>query len=450
MDATEGKSFLAQEVIRRKRDGLALSPGEIGFMVSGLTDGSLSEGQVAAFAMAVFFRGMTMDERVVLTRCMLESGQTLSWEDRAGSPVLDKHSTGGVGDKVSLILAPIVAACGGRVPMISGRGLAHTGGTRDKMESIPGYNTAPDIPLLRRCIAEAGCAIIGQTGDLAPADRRFFAIRDVTATVESVPLITASILSKKLAAGLHGLVLNVTTGNGAFASGISLARDIAGSIVTVARGAGLPTTALITDMNQVLGRSAGNALEVEEAVAFLRSRQGRDLRLEEVVLALAGEMLAIGDLTESPEAGREMARAALDDGRPAEIFQRMVSSLGGPADFTARAKRYLPAAPIRIACLPERSGVVTAMDTRAVGLVVLSLGGGRRRAEDTIDHSVGLTDVCAPGEEVGAERPLAVVHAATPDDADAACRSLRAAIAVGDQAPERLPVVVERIVASGN
>lgn len=448
MGAAEGKGFLAQEIIRRKRDGLALSPSEIGFIVSGLTDGSISEGQVAAFAMAVFFRGMTMDERVVLTRCMLESGQTLSWEDRVGSPVLDKHSTGGVGDKVSLILAPIVAACGARVPMISGRGLAHTGGTRDKMESIPGYDTAPDIPRLRRCIADAGCAIIGQTGDLAPADRRFFAIRDVTATVESIPLITASILSKKLAAGLHGLVLNVTTGNGAFAAGISLARDIANGIVSVARGAGLPTTALITDMNQVLGRTAGNAVEVEEAVTFLRTRQGRDPRLEEVVSALAGEMLVIGGLAASTEVGREMARAALADGRPAEIFQRMVSSLGGPTDFIARAKEYLPTAPISVACLPGRPGVVTAMDTRAVGLVVVSLGGGRRRADDTIDHSVGLTDVCAPGEEVSAQRPLAIVHAASREDAEAACRSLRTAINVSDKAPVQHPVIVERIVAS--
>jgi thymidine phosphorylase len=448
MDAADSRSFLAQEIIRRKRDGLALNPSEIGFMVRGLTDGSISEGQVAAFAMAVFFRGMTMDERVALTRCMLESGQTLSWEDRAGSPVLDKHSTGGVGDKVSLILAPIVAACGARVPMISGRGLGHTGGTRDKMESIPGYNTSPDIPSLRRCIAEAGCAIIGQTGDLAPADRRFFAIRDVTSTIESIPLITASILSKKLAAGLDGLVLNVTTGNGAFASSVSLAREISNSIVAVARGAGLPTTALITDMNQVLGRTAGNALEVEEAVAFLRTSEGRDARLEQVVLALAGEMLSIGGLAASPEAGRGLAKVALSDGRPAEIFQRMVSSLGGPEDFTARVREYLPAAPIRMACVPERSGVVTAIDTRSVGLVVLSLGGGRRRAEDTIDHSVGLTDVCAPGEEVGANRPLAIVHAASRDDADAACRSLRTAIQVGDQAPTQRPVIVERISAS--
>ena len=315
-------SYLPQEIIRAKRDGEVLSADEIAFMIRGLTDGSISEGQVAAFAMAVFFQGMTMDERVALTRCMVESGETISWQD---GPVLDKHSTGGVGDKVSLMLAPIVAACGGRVPMISGRGLGHTGGTLDKLDSIPGYDTAPDIAAFRRCIADAGCAIIGQTADLAPADRRLYAIRDVTATVESIALITASILSKKLAAGLDGLVMDVKTGNGAFADTLAMARELAESIVTVANGAGLRTTALITDMNQVLGRTVGNALEVAETVAFLRGDE-RDPRLLEVVLALAGEMLAAGGLDADPA-------QVLDDGGAAETFQRMVSALGGPADF---------------------------------------------------------------------------------------------------------------------
>ena len=439
-------SFLPQEIIRRKRDGETLSRDEIAFMIRGLTDGSISEGQVAAFAMAVFFKGMTMDERVALTRCMVESGETLSWEGVAGdAPVLDKHSTGGVGDKVSLMLAPIVAACGARVPMISGRGLGHTGGTLDKLDSIPGYNTAPDIAGFRRCIAEAGCAIIGQTGDLAPADRRLYGIRDVTATVESIPLITASILSKKLAAGLHGLVMDVKAGNGAFAADLSMARELAESIVAVANGAGLKTTALITDMNQVLGRSVGNAVEVAETVAFLWDGDGRDPRLLEVVLALAGEMLAVGGIAADSEAGRGMAGAALADGRAAEAFQRMVSLLGGPSDFIERAGTHLPAAPVSLACMPEAPGIVTAMDTRAVGVAVVALGGGRRRADDAVDHSVGLTGMCALGEQVGGDRPLAMVHAADEAAAEAACKALREAVSIGDQAPAPAPAIIERV-----
>ena len=437
-------SFLAQEIIRRKRDGAALSQEEIAFMVRGLTDGSISEGQVAAFAMAVFFRGMDMDERVALTRCMVQSGETLSWDE--GGPVLDKHSTGGVGDKVSLVLAPIVAACGARVPMISGRGLGHTGGTLDKLDAIPGYDTAPDIAGFRRCIAEAGCAIIGQTADLAPADRRLYGIRDVTATVESIPLITASILSKKLAAGLQGLVMDVKCGNGAFASDLSMARELAESIVAVANGAGLKTSALITDMNQVLGRAVGNAVEVAESVAFLRADEaGRDPRLLEVVLALAGEMLAVGSIAADSNAGRELAQAALDDGRAAEAFQRMVAALGGPNDFVERPDTHLPAAPVSVACLPDTPGIVAAMDTRAAGVAVLALGGGRRRAGDAIDHSVGLTQVCAAGEPVGKDNPIAIVHAADEAAAEAACSALRAAVEIGEAPVPASPVIIERV-----
>lgn len=439
-------SYLPQEIIRRKRDGETLTADEIAFMIRGLTDGSISEGQVAAFAMAVFFRGMTMDERVALTRCMVESGETLNWGDVAGdAPVLDKHSTGGVGDKVSLMLAPIVAACGARVPMISGRGLGHTGGTLDKLDSIPGYDTAPDIAGFRRCIVEAGCAIIGQTGDLAPADRRLYGIRDVTATVESIPLITASILSKKLAAGLDGLVMDVKTGNGAFAAELPMARELAESIVAVANGAGLKTTAMITDMNQVLGRSVGNAVEVAETVAFLRDRGGRNPRLLEIVLALAGEMLAIGGIAKDNEAGQHMACAVLANGRAAETFQRMVTALGGPADFIERPATHLPAAPVSMACIPETQGIVTAMDTRAVGVAVVALGGGRRRADDAIDHTVGLTGMCALGETVDGDRPLAIVHAADEAAAEAACSALRTAVSVGGEAPKPAPAIIDWI-----
>ncbi len=281
--------MLPQEIIRKKRDGRALSAAEITFFVDGLTAGRITEGQVAAFAMAVFFQGMSRAETVALTRAMTESGSRLRWHDLDG-PVVDKHSTGGIGDKVSLILAPIMAACGAYVPMISGRGLGHTGGTLDKLESIPGYQTAPDLDRFRHAVRQAGCAIIGQTADLAPADRRLYAIRDVTATVESAPLIIASILSKKLAAGLDALVMDVKVGSGAFLPELDAAKELAASLVEVANDAGLPCAALLTDMSQCLGHSAGNALEVQEAIDVLTGR-GREPRLREATLALAAELL---------------------------------------------------------------------------------------------------------------------------------------------------------------
>ena len=438
--------LLPQEIIRRKRDGLELTESEIRFMVAGLTDGSISEGQIAAFAMAVFFQGMTMAERIILTREMTRSGDVLEWAGmELPGPLLDKHSTGGVGDKVSLMLAPIVAACGGYVPMISGRGLGHTGGTLDKLDAIPGYGTTPDSALFRATVAEVGCAIIGQTASLAPADKRLYAIRDVTATVESIPLITASILSKKLAAGLQGLVMDVKTGSGAFAASLEMAEDLATSIVAVANGAGLKTSALITDMNQVLGTTVGNGLEVREAVEFLTGR--RDPRLEECVLALAGEMLHLGSLAPDAETGSARARAVLDSGAAAEKFAAMVSRLGGPADFMEQYDRRLPVAPVIEPCFPQRGGVVGAVDVRAVGVAVLGLGGGRRRASDAIDYSVGLSSVRALGEAVGPERPLAMVHAASQDAHQRACDELRRAITISDAPVDAGPMVIRSIPA---
>ncbi len=422
-------AFLPQEVIRRKRDGGRLAPEEVAAFVAGITDGSITEGQAAAFAMAVFFRGLEREECVALTRAMMASGRALDWpgEER---PVLDKHSTGGVGDKVSLPLAAVLAACGGAVPMISGRGLGHTGGTLDKLDSIPGYQSQPDIETFRRAVAEAGCAIIGQTADLAPADRRLYAIRDVTATVESIPLITASILSKKLAAGLQGLVMDVKVGSGAFMTGIDDARALAESIVAVAEGAGLRTRALITDMNQVLGRSAGNALEVRESIDYLTGA-ARDPRLHEVVVALAAELLQIGGLAEDAAAAEAAIADALDGGAAAERFQRMVASLGGPGDLIEAPARHLPAAACQIAAYPETAGRVAAIDVRAVGLAVLGLGGGRRRADEAIDHGVGLTEIATLGEAVGPERPLALIHAAKESDAEATQVRLREAFRIG-------------------
>ncbi|HSG96050.1 MAG TPA: thymidine phosphorylase [Afifellaceae bacterium] len=434
--------MLPQEIIRRKRDGETLSADEIGFFADGLTTGAVSEGQVAAFAMAVFFKGLDMDERVALTRAMRDSGDVLAWPD-AGGPVLDKHSTGGVGDNVSLMLAPIIAACGGVVPMISGRGLGHTGGTLDKMDSIPGYATQPDETLFRQAVKAAGCAIIGQTGDLAPADKRFYAIRDVTATVESIPLITASILAKKLAAGLQGLVLDVKTGSGAFMARADDARALARSLVDVANGAGLKTTALLTDMNEPLASAAGNALEVRNAVDFLTGAR-RDARLETVVLALAAEMLVLGGLAGDADQAANAAQAALADGGAADRFQTMVAALGGPADFVEKAAAYLPGAPVIRPVTPDRAGTVAAIDTRGIGLAVVALGGGRTRPQDEIDHAVGFADLAGIGVEVGPELPLALLHARSEDAASGAAQALRAACRL-DGAPGERPVIIEHI-----
>jgi thymidine phosphorylase len=331
--------------------------------------------------------------------------------------------------------------------MISGRGLGHTGGTLDKLSAIPGYDIQPDIATFRRVVREAGCAIIGQTDDLAPADRRLYAIRDTTGSVESIPLIVASILSKKLAAGLDGLVMDVKTGSGAFAASFEMALDLAESLVGVAVGAGLPTVALITDMDSVLGRDVGNALEVAETVAYLRDGKTREPRLHEVVMALAAEMLVLGKLAPSREEGRARAETALADGRAADRFARMVAALGGPRDFLDRADRYLPTAPVVRACRATRSGFVAGMDARQVGIAVVALGGGRAKPTDLINPAVGLTDVAPVGRAMKAGDALALIHAASEDAADAAAETLRQAIRIEDAAPPAQPVIRARIGA---
>ncbi len=439
--------MLAQEVIRHKRDGRALGRAQIGAFVAGLVDASWSDPQVAAMAMAMFVNGMSSAETIALTHAMTNSGEVLDWSSaNLPGPILDKHSTGGVGDKVSLLLAPIVAACGGFVPMISGRGLGHTGGTLDKLGSIPGYQTTPPVDRLRAALRSAGCAIVGQTATLAPADRRLYAIRDVTATVESIPLITASILSKKLAAGLHGLVMDVKVGNGAFAVDLATAQSLARSIVNVAEGAGLPARALITDMNQALGTTCGNALEVREALAFLRG-DAREPRLVEITRMLSAELLLIGGLVERIDDALARVDAALAEGRALERFARMVAALGGPVDFVERAEAYLPPTPAQRVLTAARSGWVGGMATREIGLLVVELGGGRRQAGDAVDHRVGLTGISAVGHKVEAGAPLATVHAADAAAADAACQALAAMIRIVDAEPASSPVLIERIVA---
>lgn len=435
--------MLPQEIIRRKRDGQALPADEIAEFVAGIPDGSVSEGQIAALAMAVFFNGMTREEAVALTVAMRDSGDVLDWSDLPG-PVTDKHSTGGVGDNVSLMLAPIVASCGAFVPMISGRGLGHTGGTLDKMDAIPGYKSQPDNNLFRNTVLEAGCAIIGQTANLAPADKKFYAIRDVTGTVESVPLITASILSKKLSAGLQSLVLDVKLGNGAFMEKSRDATALATSLVDVANGAGLPTSALITGMNEPLASAAGNAVEVANAVDFLTGNR-RDRRLEQVTLALAAEMLVSSGIAGTTREAVQKATDALASGHAAETFGRMVALLGGPNDFVDDYARYLPTAPVRRDVMAKDSGFVKAIATRDVGLAVVTLGGGRTRPQDAVDHAVGLTDLAPVGSSVSPGEPLGVVWARSQDAADKAEAAVRAAYSIDPVRPPPTKGVIRRI-----
>lgn len=409
-------SYLPQELIRKKRDGLVLNDAEITFMVRGITNGQLSDAQLGAFAMAVFQRGMNMAERITLTQQMMRSGTLLNWQAlNLNGPVVDKHSTGGVGDKVSLMLGPIVAACGAYVPMISGRGLGHTGGTLDKFDSIPGYNAYPDQDLFKRLVKRVGCAIIGQTAELAPADQRFYATRDVTATVESIDLITASILSKKLAAGLDVLVMDVKTGNGAFAAEINMARELSQSISQVATGAGVPTRCLITDMNQVLGRNVGNAVEMLECIEFLLNPGQADSRLMHLTIELAAHMLDLSGTADSLTLARHKALAALNQGHAAEVFGNMVAGLGGPTDLLEKPLHYLPQAPLVKPIKADYAGYVSAMDVRRIGLSLVSLKAGRSKAEDAIDYAVGLSEMVQVGDYVAQGQTLAMAHVRSDD-----------------------------------
>lgn len=437
--------YLPQEIIRKKRDNIELTADEINFFIQGIAKDTVSEGQIAAFAMAIYFNDMTMDERVALTCAMRDSGMVIDWSHmNFDGPIVDKHSTGGVGDVTSLMLGPMVAACGGYVPMISGRGLGHTGGTLDKLESIPGYNITPSNEVFGQVTKDAGVAIIGQTGDLAPADKRVYATRDVTATVDNISLITASILSKKLAAGLGSLVMDVKVGSGAFMPTYEASEELAKSIVAVANGAGTKTTALLTDMNQVLASTAGNALEVREAVQFLTGEY-RNPRLFEVTMALCAEMLVNSGLATDIEQAREKLQAVLDNGKAAECFGKMVAGLGGPADFMTHYDNYLEKADLVKPVYAQTTGYAFAMDTRALGMAVVGMGGGRRVAADTIDYAVGLSDMIRLGDEANADKPLAVIHARNEAQWEEAAKAVRAAITISDQKPEPTPEVYRRV-----
>jgi len=434
--------MLPQEIIRKKRDKLVLQPEEISEFIAGVTDGSVSEGQIAAFAMAVYFNSMNREEAVALTLAMRDSGNVLDWSFLDG-PVLDKHSTGGVGDNVSLMLAPAIAACGGFVPMISGRGLGHTGGTLDKFDAIPGYQTQPDITLFRKIVSETGCAIIGQTADLAPADKRIYSIRDVTSTVESVPLITASILSKKLAAGLGGLVLDVKVGSGAFMDSVEKARELAQSLVEVANGAGMKTTALLTDMDHPLASAAGNGVEMKNAVDFLKGTH-IDKTLWQVTVALGAEMLVSGGLADDQDSGTAKMETAYSSGKAAEIFGRMVAGLGGPDDFVDNPDKYLETPPVAEDVLaPAQSAQLAnnlAFDTRQIGLAVIELGGGRTRPQDEIDHSVGIINIA--GRDWNGSDPVCRILARDKSSYERAKTRILAAMRKGSGTT---PAIIERL-----
>ena len=432
----------ARGIIAAVRAGRSLRADEMVWFAKGLANGDVSDAQGGAFAMAVCLRGLTEGERVALTRAMRDSGDVLTWD--LPGPVLDKHSTGGIGDCVSLLLGPALAACGAFVPMISGRGLGHTGGTLDKLEAIPGYRADVSVEVLRRVVRDVGCAIVAASAEVAPADRRLYAIRDVTATVESIDLITASILSKKLAAGLEGLVLDVKVGSGAFMKSMEEAEALARSLVTTAQGAGCMTTALITDMSQPLATAAGNALEVIEVMETLTCTSVNHA-LWELTTALGGEVLALGGLADDAIDGAHRIGEALRSGRAAEIFGEMVAALGGPGDFVERWPDRLPSAPVVREVPSFTEGYVTSIDGQALGLAVVHLGGGRLKQGDRINASVGLSEIAGIGEHVSPDLPFALIHAATEEDADRAEQVVRAAFAIGDHEEPDPPLIHQRI-----
>jgi thymidine phosphorylase len=431
--------WLPQETLRRKRDGKRLTQEELSAVAVGLADGSLDDAQAAAFAMAVFFRGMQAEECAQFTWAMRDSGDVFDWTaEGLPGPVLDKHSTGGVGDLVSLPLGPMLAACGAFVPMISGRGLGHTGGTLDKLDAIPGYQVRQGAHRLKAVLREAGVFIVGAGDRLAPADRRLYAIRDVTATVDCVPLITASILSKKLAAGLQALVLDVKTGNGAVMPALARSRELAHSLVHVAAQAGLPTVALLTDMSQPLARSAGNALELRETLGILRGEPANP-RLLEVTLALGAALLCRGGLDPDEATARRRLQESLASGGAAERFARMVAALGGPADFLERPDAYLTPAPVVHDVPAPRAGWIAGIDTRALGLAVVALGGGRTHPDQHVDPRVGLDRIRRVGEAVAEGEPLVRVHAADAESAAQVAASIQEAVSIAQAPPPAAP-----------
>ncbi|MFK7745732.1 MAG: thymidine phosphorylase [Roseobacter sp.] len=432
----------ARSVLARLRHGWALSKADLAWVADALASGEMSDAQAGAFAMGICTRGLKEPERVALTLAMRDSGKVLAWD--VDGPVLDKHSTGGVGDCVSLLLAPALAACGAYVPMISGRGLGHTGGTLDKLDAIPGLVTNLDEARFRSVVMQAGCAIVSANADIAPADKRLYAVRDVTSTVDSLDLITASILAKKLAGGLDGLVLDVKVGSGAFMKDIAAGQALAQALVATANAAGCKTSAVITDMNQPLASSLGNALEVADVMAVLTGQYKGPL--VEISAALGGVLLANGGLAADVQSGANAIVDVILDGRAAAQFGRMVAAMGGPVHFVENWHRFLPEATVIRAVTAPESGYITAIDGEALGMAVVNLGGGRLVETDKIDPAVGLGQVMRLGDPVSKGQPLALVHAARPDAADRATRAVRAAFTIGaDPVATPVDLIKERV-----
>ncbi len=422
----------ARGIIYSLREGTPLSADEIAWFAQGLASGEVTDAQAGAFAMAVCLNGLRADERVALTLAMRDTGKVLSWD--LPGPVVDKHSTGGLGDCTSLLLAPMLAAAGVYNPMISGRGLGHTGGTLDKLEAIPGLVTEVSEERFRAIVAEVGCAIVSAGGGLAPADKRLYAVRDVTSTVESIDLITASILSKKLAGGPEAMVLDVKVGSGAFMATAKDAMALAAALVDTANDAGCRTTALVTDMNQPLAPSVGNAVEVAECMAVLTG-SNLDGPLAHLTVELCATVLQTCGAFPDIEAGRHAMREVLTTGRAAERFGRMAAALGAPSDFVEAWDRHLPQAPVIVDVPAGTGGTVTAVDGRAIGMAVVRMGGGRMKGGDPIDPAVGLSRVVRLGDTLGTGDPLARVHAADKASAAEAASAVAAAITLGSGAP---------------
>jgi pyrimidine-nucleoside phosphorylase len=429
----------AVDILRKKRDGLALAPGEIDAFVRGVTTGEWPEYQASALLMAIVLRGMTADETAHLTRAMVASGAKLDWSDLDG-PKVDKHSTGGVGDKTSLILAPLAAACGCFVPMMSGRGLGHTGGTLDKLEAIPGFRVGLGVDEMRRVLKKTGCVLVGQTKDVAPADKKLYALRDVTATVESVALITASIMSKKIAEGIGALVMDVKCGKGAFMKTREQAKELAESIVATGAGNGVRTEALITAMDAPLGRMVGNAMEVREAIETLRGEGPRDL--ESLSVTLAARMVRLAGLAKSDEDAESKVRAALTSGRGLDVFRKIIAEQGGDARVVNDLAR-LPSAPKQTTVCAARSGFVADIHAERVGVATMLLGAGRNRVEDAIDPAVGARILARPGDAIRAGDALVEVHYRDAARLGDALALLAEAWTIADAAPPATPLILE-------
>jgi pyrimidine-nucleoside phosphorylase len=431
----------AVDLIRQKRDGGVLDRAAIDAFVTGVTAGTLPDYQTSALLMAILLRGMTPEETAHLTDAMVRSGVRVSYPGLSGTPV-DKHSTGGVGDKASLVLAPLAAACGASVPMMSGRGLGHTGGTLDKLEAIPGFRTGLSLEELKTAVRSIGCALIGQTSEIAPADRKLYALRDVTSTVESIPLICASIMSKKIAEGIGGLVLDVKTGSGAFMKTPETSRALAEALVAIGRAAGVRTGALITRMDAPLGREVGNANEVVESIETLKGRGPADL--EELSVLLAARMLVVAGVSHDDSDAEARIRAAIASGAGVEKFRQIIEHQGGDPRVVDDYSR-LPSTSDEAVVSAPRGGFVAGLEAERIGRAAVALGAGRGTLDDVIDHGVGITVAAHVGSEVRAGEPVLVIHHRAGRGLDAARALLESSVQIADAAPARLPLVVDEI-----